>query len=55
MGKLQEAAKRITLIHILLFLIALGLTANWAELHGINQNLDAIARSLGGIEMSSGR
>lgn len=52
MVKLREAAKKLTLTHLLLFLIAVSLLANWAELHAINANLDPVARSLGGIEMN---
>lgn len=47
MGKLRDAVKKLTLTHLLLFLIAIGLLGNWTELHAINVNLDAIARSLG--------
>lgn len=50
MGKLQDAVKRLTITHILLLLIAVGLTMNWVELHGINKSLATATHSLRGID-----
>lgn len=51
MGKLKDAAKKLTATHILLFLIAIALFLNWTELHGINKNLVLARKSLVGIDV----
>lgn len=50
MSKLQDAARKLTATHVLLFLIAAALFLNWTELHGINKNLGLVRRSIGGID-----
>jgi len=50
MGRLLDAVKPVTLTHVLLLLIAVGLLVNWAELRGINRSLVTVTQSLGGID-----
>ena len=51
MARLLDAVKRVTLTHVLLLLIAVGLFVNWTELHGINKSLVKASRSLIGIDV----
>jgi hypothetical protein len=51
MGRLKDAMGKLTATHILLFLIAVGLTMNWVELRGINKNLVRATKSLVGIDV----
>ncbi len=51
MTKLLDAVKRVTLTHVLLLLISVGLFVNWTELHGINKSLAKATTSLVGIDV----
>jgi hypothetical protein len=50
MTKLQELLRRLTITHIMLFLIAAGLALNGAELFSINRTLVRVVRSVVGID-----
>ena len=50
MEKLKDAFRKLTATHILLFLIAVGLFLNWAELTNINKTLGRATRAVGGID-----
>ncbi|MDR3722976.1 MAG: hypothetical protein P4K83_00625 [Terracidiphilus sp.] len=47
---LQNILKRLTFTHFFLFLIAIGLLMNWAELRGINTNLRRVGVNADQIE-----
>jgi fumarate reductase subunit D len=42
MGRLLSMAKSVTLTHILLLLIAVGLFMNWTELHKMTRSMRGI-------------
>jgi hypothetical protein len=51
MERLKDAFRKLTATHVLLFLISVGLTMNWVELHGINKSLVKVSRSLIGMDV----
>jgi hypothetical protein len=50
MQRLGAAVGRLSLTHVLLFFLLIGLLLNLVELHGVNQTLIKVNRSLAGID-----
>jgi hypothetical protein len=50
MRRVGEAVRRLSLTHVLLFFVLIGLLLNFVELHGVNQTLIKVNRSLAGID-----